>query len=209
MSDSSLKYHEATQTEGDSPRRRGRPRSETSRKAILDATNRLLLHTSVKDISIEGIAAKAGVGKTTIYRWWPNKVAIVLDALVNQIGKTPPLPTTASRGEAVQRQLERFMRLLKGKNGKILIEAMAEAQSDEQTLTIFYETFMLQHEQVLADLIDAGKASGEFRADMETALAVDMIYGAIVYRLMSGADTLDATFTEKLPREALHILSAK
>ena len=98
------------------------------------------------------------------------------------------------------------MRLLKGKNGKILIEAMAEAQSDKEVLVTFYESFMLQHEQVLADLIEEGKESGEFRPDIETALAVDMIYGSIVYRLMSGAETLDTQFTSKLPEEAIHIL---
>ncbi|MAM35137.1 MAG: TetR family transcriptional regulator [Micavibrio sp.] len=205
MNAQNLKYHEAEKDE-EQTRKRGRPRSQTSKNAILDATNRLLLHSSVQDLSIEGIAKKAGVGKTTIYRWWPHKVAIVLDALSHQLGKTPPLPTTSTKSDAVVKQLERFMRLLKGKNGKILIEAMAEAQSDKETLVTFYESFMLQHEQVLADLIEDGKASGEFRPDIETALAVDMIYGSIVYRLMSGAETLDSQFTSKLPNEALHIL---
>ena len=100
------------------------------------------------------------------------------------------------------------MRLLKGKNGKILIEVMAEAQANEETLTLFYENFMLQHEETLANLIEGGKENGEFRKDLSTALAVDMIYGSIVYRLMSGAETLDAEFTENLPKEALNILKA-
>ncbi|MAF68348.1 MAG: TetR family transcriptional regulator [Micavibrio sp.] len=208
MSQQAHKYHEAeTKSEGEK-RRRGRPRSQTSKKSVLDATNRLLLHSSVQDLSIEGIAKKAGVGKTTIYRWWPNKVAIVLDALVSQMGNITPLPTTASKAEAVEKQLERFIRLLKGKNGKIVIEAMAEAQSDEESLTVFYERFMLQHEKILADLIEAGKLSGEFRKDLDTSLAVDMIYGSIVYRLMSGAETLDDTFTKNMPVEALFILKA-
>lgn len=208
MSQSALKYHEAEEQNDSEPKRRGRPRSQTSKKAILDATNRLLLHGSVQDLSIEGIAKKAGVGKTTIYRWWPNKVAIVLDALNAQLGKTPPLPSTSSKEDAVRKQLERFIRLLKGKNGKIAIEAMAEAQSDEESLTIFYENFMLQHEQILADLIEEGKSNGEFRKNMDTSLAVDMIYGAIVYRLMSGAEALDDAFSKGLPEEAVHILKA-
>lgn len=208
MSQSALKYHEAEQQSDTKSKRRGRPRSQTSKKAVLDATNRLLLHGSVQELSIEGIAKKAGVGKTTIYRWWPNKVAIVLDALASQVGKTPPLPTTSTKADAVRKQLERFIRLLKGKNGKIVIEAMAEAQSDEASLTIFYENFMLQHEQILADLIEEGKGTGEFRKGLDTSLAVDMIYGAIVYRLMSGAEALDDTFSNGLPEEAVHILKA-
>ena len=160
----------------------------------------------MKDLSIEAIAKKAGVGKTTIYRWWPNKVAVVLDALLYQLGNTPALPTSATKAEAITNQLERFMRLLKGKNGKILIEVMAEAQANEETLTLFYENFMLQHEETLANLIEDGKENGEFRKEISTALAVDMIYGSIVYRLMSGAETLDQDFTTNLPLEALNIL---
>ncbi len=205
MSDAALKYHEAAQSE-DKNKKRGRPRSETSKKSILNAVNRLLLLTSVKNLSIEAIAKKAGVGKTTIYRWWPNKVAVVLDALLYQLGNTPALPTSATSAQSVRNQMERFMRLLKGKNGKILIEIMAEAQSSEQTLTLFYENFMLQHEETLANLIEEGKEKGEFRETLCTALAVDMIYGSIVYRLMSGAETLDDEFTQNLPKEALNIL---
>lgn len=207
MSNSSLKYHEPAQSD-ESSKKRGRPRSETSKKSILNAVNRLLLVTSVKELSIEAIAKKAGVGKTTIYRWWPNKVAVALDALINQLGATPALPSSATTSESVENQLERFMRLLKGKNGKVLIEIMAEAQSSEETLTLFYENFMLQHEETLANLIEEGKDNGEFRKDVSTALAVDMIYGSIVYRLMSGAETLDQDFTDNLPQEALNILKA-
>lgn len=207
MSNSALKYHEPAQSDADT-KKRGRPRSETSKKSILNAVNRLLLVTSVKELSIEAIAKKAGVGKTTIYRWWPNKVAVVLDALINQLGTTPALPTSSTTAESVENQLERFMRLLKGKNGKVLIEIMAEAQSSEETLTLFYENFMLQHEETLANLIEEGKDNGEFRKDVSTALAVDMIYGSIVYRLMSGAETLDQDFTDNLPQEALNILKA-
>lgn len=207
MTTATLRYHEPEDSQDNEIKRRGRPRSQTSRKAILNATNRLLLQHSVQELSIEAIAKKANVGKTTIYRWWPNKVAVVVDALVYQLGNTPPLPSTATFAEAVERQLERFMRLLKGKNGKILIEAMAEAQSSQETLSTFYETFMLQHEEILADLIEKGKNAGEFRAELDTAMAVDMIYGAIVYRLMSGAETLESSFVDHLPQEALHILN--
>ncbi len=205
MSASTLKYHEPTPSE-DGQKRRGRPRSETSKKSILNAVNRLLLLSSVKDLSIEAIAKKAGVGKTTIYRWWPNKVAVILDALLSQFGSMQDLPTSSTTAQSVKNQLERFMRLLKGKNGKILIEIMAEAQSSEETLTLFYENFMLQHEEIMANLIEEGKEKGEFRKNLNTALAVDMIYGSIVYRLMSGAETLDEEFTENLPKEAINIL---
>src|ERR687893_2713261 len=63
------------------PRPRGRPRREAARQAILDATKSLLETTTVRDLTIEAIARKAGVGKTTIYRWWSSKAAVVIDTL--------------------------------------------------------------------------------------------------------------------------------
>ena len=89
--------------------RKGRPRSEKSRRAILKATNSLLLYTSVQDLSIEAIAKKAKVGKTTIYRWWPNKTAVVMDALMSQPGLQKPLPTPSNNADAVRMQLDKLI----------------------------------------------------------------------------------------------------
>ncbi|MES2729089.1 MAG: TetR/AcrR family transcriptional regulator [Pseudomonadota bacterium] len=193
----------------ESASRRGRPRSDKATKAVLDSVHKLLLTNPVRDVSIEGIARKAKVGKTTIYRWWPSKVAIILDMLNTQIGDMATSPRFDTHAEAVQQFMDRFLRLVKGRNGKILIETLAEAQADADALTLFYERFMLQHEQKLASLIEAGKKSGEFRQSIDTGMAVDMIVGAVVYRLQSGADTLDADFVSELPQQAVHLLSAR
>ncbi len=83
----------AAREQGDMPARKGRPRSEKSKKNILKATSSLLLHMSVQELSIEAIAKKAKVGKTTIYRWWPNKTAVIMEALSNQPGMQSPMPT--------------------------------------------------------------------------------------------------------------------
>lgn len=203
-----LDYIEQVEKEKDAAAKRGRPRSEKSTKAILDSCYKLLLTSSVRDVSIEGIARKAKVGKTTIYRWWPSKVAVILDMLNQQLGDMPQAANIDTYAEAVSKFLERFLRLVKGKNGKILIETLAEAQADADSLTLFYERFMLQHEQMLAGLIDRGKKAGEFRQSIETAMAVDMIIGAVVYRLQSGADTLDSDFVSELPVQAVKLLQA-
>src|SRR5262245_16203555 len=89
--------------------RKGRPRSEKSRVSILKATNALLLHTSVQELSIEAIAKKARVGKTTIYRWWPNKTAVVMEALSSQPGMQEQEERTAkTNAEALEYQLEKL-----------------------------------------------------------------------------------------------------
>ena len=81
--------------------RKGRPRSEKSKKSIIKATNSLLLHMSVQELSIEAIAKKAKVGKTTIYRWWPNKTAVIMEALSNQPGMQTTMPTPKNNADAL------------------------------------------------------------------------------------------------------------
>jgi|TARA_R110002126_G_scaffold13118_4_gene56979 AcrR family transcriptional regulator len=183
----------------------GRPRSEKSRKAIVNAVNRMLLHRSASELSIEAIAKKAGVGKTTIYRWWPDKVSLILEA-INANGANVPQPTHKPAGERLLWQLERFLRLLRGRNGKVIIEMMSQAQSNKDALGSFYERFMLVHEENLAEIIEIGKNAGAFRTDLDTGMAVDMIYGGVVYHLMSGSDELDENFIERYPHEALRLV---
>ena len=78
----------------------GRPRSTKSRKSILEATRKLLTHQTMNELSIEAIAKKAGVGKTTIYRWWPNKAAVAMDAFLEQPGLQNIIPSNLGPAEA-------------------------------------------------------------------------------------------------------------
>ncbi len=188
-------------------RKPGRPRSEESKQAILDACNKILLHMPVREVSIEAIAKKAGVGKTTIYRWWPNKVAVILEAISGPMGVLPASVSGGSARDLMVRQMERFSRLLRGRGGKVIVEVFAEVQGDKELLGLFYDSFMLQHEEILANIIAQGKESGEFRKDLDIPLAVDMIYGSVFYRLMSNTETLDQNFTDKLVMESLRILA--
>ena len=185
----------------------GRPRSEASRQAILDATWKLLLHTSVKDISIEAIAKKANVGKTTIYRWWPNKVSVVLDAVNGQMMFPPAVISGDSAKELMLGQLERFGKTLKGRTGRIITEVFAESQGSQDLLEIYYKNFMLQHEEILANIIEQGKQSGEFAMNADTALVVDMIYGSVFYRLMSNPESIQPEFFDGLAVLGLKVLS--
>lgn len=190
-------------------RKAGRPRSEQARQSITDATNKLLLHMSVRDISIEAIAKKAGVGKTTIYRWWPNKVAIILEAISGPMSVLPAPVSGEDAKDLLVRQIERFGRLSRGRGGKVIAEVFAEAQGNAETLNLFYQNFMLQHEEIMANIIEQGKQSGQFRADVDTALAVDAVYGSIFYRLMSNTATMEQSFIDGLVMETLRNLTAR
>ncbi|MBI2233893.1 MAG: TetR/AcrR family transcriptional regulator [Micavibrio aeruginosavorus] len=191
-----------------SARSAGRPRSEASRLAILDATRRLMTHTSVRDLSIEAIAKKAGVGKTTIYRWWPNKVAVVIEAFAEQLDMHMLTAGNETPSENLARQLDRLMRQLRGRNGKIIADLLAEAQSDAKVLEQFNQFYMQSRRNAFGQTILNGQKSGEFSEALNTEMAVDMILGPIFMRLMRQEAGLDEAFAAEYPVMAIHALSA-
>ncbi|MCF8495318.1 MAG: TetR/AcrR family transcriptional regulator [Alphaproteobacteria bacterium] len=187
---------------------KGRPRSEKSKNAILKATNSLLLHKSVQELSIEAIAKKAKVGKTTIYRWWPNKTAVVMDALINQPGMQTPLPTPRNNTEAVIMQLEKLIRLLQSKNGEVIAQLFSEAQTNPESHKIFENSFLSPLIDAIAFSIDRGKAEGEFGNTFDTKTIVDILCGPIFFRLMAHRPDFDDAFQESYPRKAVSLIRA-
>lgn len=188
--------------------RKGRPRSEKSRKSILKATNALLLYTSVQDLSIEAIAKKAKVGKTTIYRWWPNKTAVVMDALMSQPGLQKPLSTPANNAEAIRMQLDKLIHLLNSKNGEIIAQLFSEAQADEKSKEIFENNFLAPLIDAIEYSVEQGQQDGEFRKALNPKITVDILCGPVFFRLMSHSHDLDDDFREYYPAEAVRLISA-
>lgn len=187
--------------------KKGRPRSEKSRKAILNATNKLLLQTSVQELSIESIAKKAKVGKTTIYRWWPNKTAVVMDALANQPGMQTPLPTASSHKEAITMQLDKLIRLVDSNNGQTIAQLFSEAQASEVSLQIFRDNLLDPLMDAIRYSIEEGQKNGEFREDISPKLVIDILCGPIFFRLMAHSNDLNDDFRETYPEEAIKILA--
>lgn len=201
---------EIVQTQNKKPadRKAGRPRSESSRTAILDATRRLMTHTSVRDLSIEAIAKKAEVGKTTIYRWWPNKVAVVIEAYAEQLDMHMLTAGNESPRDNLVRQIERLVRQLRGKNGRVIADLLAEAQSDAKVLDQFNHFYMNSRRVSLQQTIMQGQKCGDFSENLNTEMAVDMVLGPIILRLMSGEDAMDESFAQEYPTMAANILRA-
>jgi AcrR family transcriptional regulator len=194
------------ETEEIKPSRKGRPRSDKATKKILDATNKLLLHMSVQELSIEAIAKKAKVGKTTIYRWWPNKTAVVMDALVSQPGMQSPMATAKDNTDAVVIQLEKLIRLLDSKNGEVIAQLFSESQNDEKSYKIFAENFLNPLIDALQYSVEQGQEDGEFSKSITSKLAVDMLCGPIFFRLLSHPYDFDDNFAKTFPQTAVQIL---
>ncbi len=193
-------------TSEEKEKRPGRPRSDKARDAILDATRKTLVHTPLRDISIEAIAKRAGVGKTTIYRWWPHKAAVVMEAFLEQPGLNNILPTTPTASEALKVQLEKLIRQLRGQNGRIVANIIAEAQAEPEALRLFNTHFLNERMNNLRRYIEHGKAHGVFRPDIDTEIALDQLAGPLFYRLMTRDSGLDDAFAGSYPQQAVNTL---
>lgn len=181
----------------------GRPRSQKCHRAIMEATIELLEDRSVRELSIEAIAKKAGVGKTTIYRWWPCKTAVVFDAFLEYMLPRTEYPERLSAIEALSEQVKMVIEAFSGKIGRIVAEILAEGQSDPERLAEYRERFLNDRRAAAAKVIEKGKKNGEFSTDLDTELAIDIMYGPIYYRLLVGHLPLDRNFSENLPKQVI------
>jgi AcrR family transcriptional regulator len=184
----------------------GRPRCQVARKAILNATARLLEQTPLQNLAIENIAKEAGVGKATIYRWWPNKAAIVIDAFFEEVVPRTSFETAATASEIIARQLGRMIKVLSGHQGRIVAQIIAEGQSKPDVLEHFRSVFLRDRRAVVRGVIEKGIADGEFSPDLDLETAIDVVYGPVWYRLMVGHQPLDRAFAEALPKLSIAAL---
>lgn len=184
----------------------GRPRSEVSRAAVLAATWQLLQTTPLKKLSIEAIAREAGVGKTTIYRWWPSKTAVAVDAFLAQIEAVLPFPETETVAESLMLQVQQVVKAFQGDVGRIIAGIVAEGQDDPEALASFRDRFLNPRREVARQVIMQGIESGELDAALDPDLAMDILYGPIYYRLLLQHLPLDEAFGKAVAERAIACL---
>ncbi|MFE0151787.1 TetR/AcrR family transcriptional regulator [Nonomuraea sp. NPDC059007] len=168
--------------------RSGSRRDEAARLAVLHAADDLLAEHGFGALTVEAIARRAGVAKQTIYRWWPSKVEVLLDTLIEDSGKRLPIPTDTPTAEGIRGYLRAFARFVTGDPaGKVLLALIAEAQHDPATAKLFHERYLgprrEQERDMLARAIEAGTVSPSLGPDS----AIDALIGPIVYRGLTGA----------------------
>ena len=185
--------------------RTGRPRSEKAREAVLGATDRLLREHGPGGLTVEGIAARAGVGKPTIYRWWPTLADIVLEALLDRAEAEIPVPADADLEAGLRRFLRRSVDTLSGDVADHLRFLMAQAQGDEGFRTRFRENFVAQRRSALISVFLRATERGQTRPGLDPEIPVDLVFGAMWYRLLTGHAPLDRAFADQLADAALAV----
>ena len=186
------------------PVERGRRRSQRSHDAIVQATQELLVEQGYRALTIEGVAARAGVGKQTIYRWWPSRAALVLEAYLAGSDAVPPPATSAITRENVRALLDWLVAVLAQPiGGKVLAGLVADLKHDPDLAERYHRDVVPARRRWMRDALERGKERGEIRADADLDLAVDALHGAVFYRLLLSGEPLDPQFTEQLANQVL------
>lgn len=177
----------------------GRPRSETSRQAILSAAHELLEEHGYRAVKVDDVAAKAGVGKQTIYRWWGGKAAVLLDAWSQETARRIVEPDTGRVDDDLRLFLVRLISSLHRPGALPTVKGLiAEAQTDPAFAPLLREAFMEGRREVVRRLLRRGVERKELPETLDIELAVDLVYGPVWYRLLLGHAALNVDFAEAL-----------
>jgi len=183
---------------------RGRRRSERSHQAIIAATRELLVERGYPAVTIEGIAERAGVGKQTIYRWWPSRAALVLEAYLSSADAVAPPPGGRGTRDDVRALLGWLIAVLaEPTGGHVLAGLVADLQHDDALAEGFHRDVVPARRVAMRAALERARESGAIRANADLELAVDTLHGAVFYRLLLSGEPLDAAFAARLADQVL------
>jgi AcrR family transcriptional regulator len=178
----------------------GRRRNDAAADAILDAAFRLLSDPGAT-VTIDAIAAEAGVGKQTIYRWWPSKGAVVADAMARYAVATVPDPDTGSLiGDLTAFLTDSFRGLADENYATRLRQIVAAAQTDPAVAEVL-ASFTAIRRAALRAILERASEHGELAPDADLDMLVDMAYGVLYYRLLVRHAPLDERAARALALE--------
>lgn len=186
--------------------RRGRPRSERATRAILDAAIDGLVESGYEGLTMEGVAARAGVGKATVYRRWSSKESLVRAAVEDFVSWIAIPDTGSVRGDLLQLERE-AVAVYRGKPGRLmpaLVSAMARSAALAEAIR---DDFLRSRRAALRTVLRKGVARGEIRRDADLELALDFLGGPLFYRLLITGGPLDEALAAGVVEVMLHGIS--
>jgi AcrR family transcriptional regulator len=174
----------------------GRRRNEAARQAILQAAEELLATGEGALITVAGITQRAGVGKQTIYRWWPSKSAVLLEAMIERAKAVAPVRDTGDLRDDLYLLLRSTFTALP-QNRSLLLGVLHEGLADPDTMSQL-AAFAASRRDALAQILDVAQRRGQIPRSAATELAVDQVFGVLWYRMIFGHQPLDARTARQL-----------
>ena len=164
--------------------RRGRPRSENARRAILDAAAELALQGAA-GAGIDAIAARAGVSRTTVYKWWPSAAAVLLEGLLERTRDTIESPASATTRDALGEYLARLVTLVRDTPAGALLRGLTAASVNDTAVGhALVDDWLAPRRAAVVELLTEGVRRGEVRDGLHYNSVIDVLFAPIYYRLM-------------------------
>ncbi|WP_158794807.1 TetR/AcrR family transcriptional regulator [Granulicella sp. L60] len=180
------------------PKARGRHRSLEAKTSILNATLYLLERKPLRKVTSDEIARRAGVSKATIYRWWPNKSLVALEAYLTGMTERVAIPDTGSAELDFTLQLKSLTAFYTSSLGRLFCQFIAEGQSDPGFLALFRERFLFARRDAARVMWRRGVTRREIREEIDGEIVLDLIYGPTIFRLLAGHGALNDTESEAM-----------
>ena len=178
--------------------RLGRPRSERARLAVLEAAADLLEEGGFGAATIEAVAGRASVSKVTIYKWWPTRGAVAIDAYFHRYRQTGTFVDTGDVRADLAAEIRVLIRAFRGRAGHIMAELIGQAQSDAVLAEALRTHWIGPRRVATAAVLQRAVDRGELRPDIDIAIVMDQLYGPVYYRLTMGHEALTPGLADKL-----------
>ncbi|MET0292244.1 MAG: TetR/AcrR family transcriptional regulator [Steroidobacteraceae bacterium] len=177
----------------------GRPRSDTSRSAILKAAYQMLREGGFAQFTVEGVAARAGAGKATIYRWWSNKGTLAVEAfLVAVAPRMDALKPTEDPLDDLRQHLHTAAGIYRGRAGQLIRELLALGHADEETGRLLFSGYLNPRREGGLVVLRRVEAAGLLRPGVDLDVLADALWGPIFHRLVVSHSTLERAFIDSL-----------
>ena len=176
---------------------RGRRRAEDVRRATLAAAAELLFGEGVRAVTFDKVAARAGVSKMTLYKWWASPGSLAFEAYFDEVEDALAFPGTGDVRADLTAQLHAFVALME-RHGGAVAEIIGAAQSDRELASALEEQYVRPRRRLAVERLTAARQAGQIRDDVDLETLVDQLWGACYHRLLMPAEPLTAAFADKL-----------
>ena len=178
--------------------RSGRPRSGEVDQAVMSTALDLVSSGGFRAVTIEAIAAKSGVAKTTVYRRWPNRSAVIMDAFMARVGTHALFAPDEPFVDGVRRQMRAMAKAFRGEDGDLIKALLAESQFDPELARAFRERWTLPRREMALAHFRAAADQGLIRRDADLETTIDQLYAPFYYRLQLGTGPLSNAYVDAL-----------
>ena len=183
------------------PHAGGRPRDADRTAEILRAALDLVEEVGFRQVTVERVAARTGVAKTTIYRRWPNVSVLVTEAFLAEVTALVPVDETLTAREALRGSMHALVRVFQGRDGQILRGLLGQAQTDEVLRESLLHRWLTPRRQLGLEVVRHGKQSGELDKNLDEDVVIDALYGPLYYRLMMPYAPLSEAYADEVLRQ--------